>query len=248
MLSKQDKQILTRLRTKDPEAYDFFRRREAEHENNIQYCCHDVRNLVTLLCGSYQLIGLSNPQLVALPRWNQLGNDINSLITAFNDIAAYRYAGKLTTAAVPCEHLIDNIKSYIGATYPDRQDQISLISSFMDNTLSIDLTRITTAACCLVNNAMDAADLSLTDTIPVRIRIIEQFDGMETSLIITVANIGNPPEKELIPVLYRPFKSNKPGHLGLGLAIAAETADAAKGSLTWDYADSLCRFILKIPC
>lgn len=248
MLSKQDKQILTRLQSKDPEAYEFFLRREAEHEVNIQYCCHDVRNLVTLLCGSYQLIGVANPQLINLPRWNQLGNDINSLITAFNDIAAYRYAGKVTPAEVPCESLIDNIKSYLGAAYPDGQSQISLISSFMDNTLSIDLKRITTAVCCLIDNAMDAADLSLSDTFPVRIRIIEQFDGTETSLIITVANIGNPPADELIPVLYRPFKSDKPGHLGLGLAIAAETADAARGSLTWDYADSLCRFIMKIPC
>ena len=92
MLSDNDKQILNKLKDEYPEAYELFERREEEHRRLLKQGCHDIRNIVTLLSGSYQLLGLTNPQLNSIPRYVTMGSDIKNLVKAFNDFAMYRYA------------------------------------------------------------------------------------------------------------------------------------------------------------
>ena len=67
MLTENDKQLLLNLKKDNPEAYDLFMRREAEHRELLKTGCHDIRNIVTLLSGSYQLLGLTTPVLNPIP-------------------------------------------------------------------------------------------------------------------------------------------------------------------------------------
>lgn len=109
MLSDNDKQILNKLKDEYPEAYELFERREEEHRRLLKQGCHDIRNIVTLLSGSYQLLGLTNPQLNSIPRYVTMGSDIKNLVKAFNDVAMYRYAAAIS----PSDVCIYDIKSML---------------------------------------------------------------------------------------------------------------------------------------
>ena len=114
MLSDNDKQILNKLKDEYPEAYELFERREEEHRRLLKQGCHDIRNIVTLLSGSYQLLGLTNPQLNSIPRYVTMGSDIKNLVKAFNDVAMYRYAAAIS----PSDVCIHDIKSMLDTYIP----------------------------------------------------------------------------------------------------------------------------------
>ncbi len=237
MLSDSDKQILSRLKNEDPEAYDFFERREAEHKELLKKGCHDLRNIVTLLSGSYQLLKITKPQFNNIPRFVTMGSDIKSLVKAFNDIALFRYAAAIS----PCEVRISDFKlmldDYISNNYSDFFSKIDILYSPDDVYVYIDTSRLINAVGCLISNAIEASDFSTPITI-----IISSINDYNIS--ISVQNHGECPSPDIADTILLPFCTDKQEHLGLGLAIASETADAMNGKLYWNHADGFTCFTI----
>lgn len=244
MLTKHDKQILSRLQDNYPEAYDLFMRREAEHRELLKTGCHDIRNIVTLLSGSYQLLGLTTPQLNSIPRFVKMGDDIKALIKAFNDIALYRYAGTITPVSTDLSTLESSIRQFITDEHYDVADYIRLICNNPDATINTDIQRLANAAHCLISNAIEACDYSSDAAVPITVNLSL---GSDNRLIIKVTNIGSAPDSEISDKMFNPFCTDKSEHLGLGLAIAAETADALDGTISYSHDLGITSFILDVP-
>ncbi len=230
MLSDSDKQIISKLKTEYPEAYDFFERHEAEHRELLKKGCHDIRNIVTLLSGSYQLLGLTNPQLNTIPRFVTMGNDIKSLVKAFNDIALFRYASTLSPTDTNISELKPMLLEYISNNYADFLDDINITCDTDNAFMCIDAPRLVNAVGCLIANATEASDFSTKINIDIRL-------CDENTLVISVKNHGKCPSPDIADRLLQPFCTDKQEHLGLGLAIAAETADAMNGNVSWEHID-----------
>ena len=243
MLSSDEKQILEQLKETNPDAYQLFLNLEEKHFTNIKYGCHELRNMVTLISGAYQLLNLTQPQLASVSRWKQMGDDIKGLVRAFDDISVLRYSHKLTPAKIPLSNLTSNIKEYIRSNYPDKAYHISFDSS-CECELNTDISHLSTAVCRLIDNAIEAADFNNVSSLPVRIKIHNEGAYLK----IAVSNIGAGPSENMKSCMYDPFKSDKTGHLGLGLSIVNETADAMNGTITYSQHEALCTFELSIPC
>ena len=214
MLTENDKQLLLNLKKDNPEAYDLFMRREAEHRELLKTGCHDIRNIVTLLSGSYQLLGLTTPVLNSIPRFVQMGNDIKSLIKAFNDIALYRYS--------------------------DSSDIIRIICNNPDAEILTDTAKLTVAADCLITNAIEAG----IPAAPISVCLSIEANN---TIAVVVSDSGNAPDADMSDKIFSPFCSDKQGHLGLGLAIAAETADALGGSISYSHDSGITSFTIRVP-
>ena len=244
MLSSIDKLILENLKNTNPEAYDLFLRTEAEHKEVVKRGCHDVRNIITVISGAYQLLDLTNKDLSALPRWTQLGKDIKYLIEAFNRIGYYRYADNVNIEHTTVTELIHRINEYSTAQYPD--------SSFVYSTrlnqpdIVTDITKLYEALAHLIDNAVEAVN-SCTDSCCKEIAV-SIFENKEThTLEITIANACQTPDARIINSLTEPFISNKSNRIGLGLSIAARTISALNGTLCYDFTNDYCTINVTIP-
>ena len=240
MLTENDKQLLLNLKKDNPEAYDLFMRREAEHRELLKTGCHDIRNIVTLLSGSYQLLGLTTPVLNSIPRFVQMGNDIKSLIKAFNDIALYRYSDTITLSPSRLSVLENSIRQNIADHHSDSSDIIRLICNNPDAQILTDTAKLTVAVDCLITNALEAG-------IPAApISVCLSIEAGNTRAVV-VSDSGNAPDADMSDKIFSPFCSDKQGHLGLGLAIAAETADALGGSISYSHDSGITSFTIRVP-
>ena len=240
MLTENDKQILSNLKTANPEAHDLFLRREAEHKESLKTGCHDIRNIVTLLSGSYQLLGLTTPVLNSIPRFSQLGDDIRSLVKAFNDIALFRYSGTVSPAHSHLSVIESNIRRNIADEHADIADTIEIICEKPDAEIFTDTSKLAVAAGCLITNAIEACTASATIAVYLSVE-------SDNTLSISVSDCGAAPAAEIHEKMFSPFCSDKQGHLGLGLAIAAETADALGGSIACSHKSGITSFVLRVP-
>ena len=243
MLSDNDKQILAKLKTDYPEAYDFYERHEAEHKALLKRGCHDLRNIVTLLSGSYQLLGLTNPQLNLLPRFMTMGNDIKSLIQAFNDIALFRYASTISPEPVTLSELEKAVRVFISDNLFQAADHINLISVSPCTTVNLDSSRLVSAIGCIIRNAVEASDFDSEPSSPVRVTLTVTDSH---TLCAEISNSGCRPSPDIADTMFDPFCTNRQEHLGLGLAIAAETADAMGGTISWEHDNGITTFRLNV--
>lgn len=239
MLSDNDKQILNKLKDEYPEAYELFERREEEHRKLLKQGCHDIRNIVTLLSGSYQLLGLTNPQLNSIPRYVTMGSDIKNLVKAFNDVAMFRYAATISPSDVCIYDIKSMLDTYISNNLPTSHPDINITCACTNETISLDAARLVNAVGCMIANALEASD-SVT---PIDVTIHCDSD---ISLDVTVQNHGNCPSPDIADIMFTPFSTDKQEHLGLGLAIAAETANAMDGSISWAHNDGLTSFTISV--
>ena len=91
----------------------------------------------------------------------------------------------------------------------------------------------------MIANAVEASD----SMIP--IDVIMHCDN-DNSLDITVRNHGSCPAPDMADIMFTPFSTDKQEHLGLGLAIAAETANAMNGSISWSHSNGLTSFTISV--
>lgn len=247
MLSENDKNILSKLQTDNPAAYDMFIRRENEHRELVKAGCHDLRNIVALISGSYQLLCLTHSELNHDSRFLQMGEDIQSLVKGFNDISAFRYASTLKPSPAALSCIVDMLNEYIDTHYPDKKEYIHIDASGSDEKIVLDYARISSAVCCLISNAIDASDFIANPAAMVFVNMDTEISGSHKLLTFDITNIGSAPSPDIADSMTKPFHSDKSGHLGLGLAIVSETAAAMNGTLEWTHQNGITCFTLKIP-
>lgn len=247
MLSENDKEILSKLQIDNPAAYDMFIRRENEHRELVKAGCHDLRNIVTLISGSYQLLCLTHSEIKCDSRFMQMGEDIQSLIKAFNDIASFRYASTLKPSPTALSSVADMLNEYIDAHYPHDKEYIHIDLSDPNEPIALDFSRISCAVCCLISNAIEASDFIANPVSMVLVNIDTELSNNKKTLTFDVTNMGSAPAADIADSMLMPFHSDKSGHLGLGLAIANETAAAMNGTLEWTHQNGITCFTLSVP-
>ncbi len=244
MLSAKDKLILENLKNTHSEAYELFLRMQAQHKEVVKRGCHDVRNIITVISGTYQLLDLTNKTLSELPRWSQLGRDIKYLIEAFNRIGYYRYADTVSLEKTTIAELSLLINEYNNTQHPEADFIFN--SNICNNTINTDITKLFEAVTHLIDNAVEAScDYNMTDKMHITLSLVEQSEPH--CLLITVENFCKQPDEKLLHSLTEPFTSNKSNRIGLGLAIAETTVDALNGTLSYDFLEDSCRFTISVP-
>lgn len=244
MLSQKDKLILENLKTTNPDAYELFIRTEAEHREVVKRGCHDVRNIITVISGAYQLLDLTNKDLSVLPRWKQLGKDVKYLIEAFNRIGYYRYADNISPEQTTVTELIQRLNEYSNAQYPDNSFVYS--THLNQSEIITDHNKLFEALTHMIDNAAEAVNsYSEACCRDITVSILENKEPH--TLEITIGNACHIPDSGIINSITEPFTSNKSNRIGLGLAIAARTVDALNGALAYDFADNYCTIKITIP-
>lgn len=194
------------------------------NQKYLQKGCHDIRNIISIINGNYQLVELLHNELSSDPRWMQLGNDITYLIHTMNSIGSFRHASTIYPKDCSLSEFLKDFIAGLSANPVYTSLDINInISSDMAHAV-IDTDKINYVLYSLIDNIADinpCSSLSITaysDDACSYIHISDNHQGLSS---------------EIAAELFEPFNTNKSGHPGLSLATSYRILLAHNGQLAY---------------
>ena len=184
---------------------------------------HELRNPLTSLSSTVQLLEMRNPELKELKYWSNLQSDIDYMIRLLEQFSDLGKAEKLSVSTFSFYELLEQISlSFAAMTlHSDVQYTCKIDSSITQ--ITGDKTKIQEVIWNLLKNAYDA-------TFPDK-SIYFEATKKENFYLLTVKDTGCGISKERLTTIFEPFVTYKPGGTGLGLAICRQVIDSHGGEL-----------------
>lgn len=223
MYTRDDLKYLDSLKQSNPDIYENITAMYSRLQADIRKGCHDLRNIISLISGNYQLIGLDAPYIDDSKRWLQMGGDIDFLVSALNSINEYRYASTLKQQKI-------NTYEYIWRLHEDLSSgenicpDISLSIPPTIPCVNIDTDKISYVIRSLINNITDVqSDASITLSI----------DYGTDNLYIHIADELDDFDSKTGESIFELFNTSKQNHIGMSLATSYRILLAHSGELSY---------------
>ena len=245
MLNETDRARIAQLTAKDPEAAYVIRLLEEDRREMLSLISHEIRNPLTLINSSLQIIEKSHPEASGFRFWPQVKEDIRSLRLLLDDLSVYNNASALHRETVDlCTLVRDVTDSFlpeltvqeISLELPPKE---SLPASAR---ISGDPLKLRQVIVNLMKNAMEALDG--VDAACIRISL----SAGPGQIRLDIANNGPAIPLELQEEIFLPFRTYKPQGTGLGLPLCRRIIEAHGGTLTLRSSSQATVFTIFLPC
>ena len=182
---------------------------------------HEIRNPVTLISSSLQIIEAEHPEVKDFQFWDDVKGDLSYLLTLLDDLSSYNNGNSLTLECFkPGPWLKDLLLRLV---LLKKQETPALCCQIQPDlpAITADPVKLRQLLTNLVRNALETGCTSLT------------FSAFldSGSLKMTLSDNGPGIPEEYQPTLFDPFVTHKSGGTGLGLALSRKIAEAHGGQL-----------------
>ena len=244
MLTMEEQQQQIELLNSNKDFAYFFNKHNEDNMLLISQISHEIRNPLTLIKSTVQLIESQHPEATEFKYWQQLTEDINGLNDLLTDLSLYNNSEVISITE---ENSLLILKSVLNSFSPlAEQSGINLSLTITEdelayyNNYSLDEVKFTQVFTNLIRNAFEATQKG--DYINVECSV-----SLPSQLIISVHNNGQMiPADELITI-FKPFVTYKSGGTGLGLAISSNIIAAHNGTIEVTSTDEKTSFIIHLP-
>lgn len=208
---------------------------ESQHQLVISQITHEIRNPLTLISSTVQLIESHYPEVVGSNLWEQLTDDISALILLLEDVTTYNHSNKLTLESTNIYEMLrklvqsfqihtsnNDIKIQLNTT----KDLNSQLKNFM-----CDPIKLRQAFTNIIKNAVEA----IKDSGEIYIQIQDEVSSLDLSdnntkyIAISFKNNGEPIDPSEQLNIFKPFITYKPNGTGMGLAITEQIIHSHDG-------------------
>lgn len=226
---------------------------ESQHQFVISQITHEIRNPLTLISSTVQLIESHYPEVAESNLWEQLTDDISDLILLLEDVTTYNHSKNLNLESANIYEMLQKlIQSFL--IYTTNSD-INIQLNTNENTLPklesfiCDSIKLKQAFTNIIKNAVEA----IGDTGDIYINIQEERKSLDTTdndtdyLTISIKNNGKPIDKSEQLNIFKPFITYKPNGTGMGLAITDQIINAHEGFIQCLFDDTWTEFKIFLP-
>ena len=98
MLSSTDHDKLQQIMQEHPETEELFNRIFKSHQMDISTISHEIRNPLTLVYSTLQLIESQHPEVLEFAHWSELHQDIEYMKLLLEDLSSYNNGERLDLA------------------------------------------------------------------------------------------------------------------------------------------------------
>ncbi len=184
---------------------------------------HELRNPLTLIHSTLQLIGRHHPEVVEDPLWPQLLLDINYMSQLLSELSSLNSCQTLNYSQINIRQFLTNIVSSFSSSAQIQNKELTLNFETEEKTFSGDALKIREIFVNLIKNALEATGSGDQIVIDVKSRW--------NRWIITVSDSGSGMDACRLSTIFEPFVTYKTDGTGLGLTIVKNIVTAHGGAV-----------------
>lgn len=192
----------------------------------ISKISHEIRNPLTLIYSSLQLVEKKHPELPGTELWGQLKQEVEETISLLNELSTYNNSGELKTELIRPSAFLASVDVACRPSMETKGIEFSTYTRNKIPPLCADPLKLKEALLNLLRNAQDAVE----DRKDKKIELYAEYTGFFINFHVRDNGIGIP--DEYIDTLFDPFVTHKRNGTGLGLSIVKNIADTHGGALT----------------
>lgn len=195
----------------------------------ISRLTHEIRNDLTLISSSMQLLESDCPAVVQSDLWTQIQTDLNSVFHLLSDISALNIRQKLCLSRIPAVSFLTAVTSSFYPLAASRNILFSAdLSALSSSSALIDIDKIKLRE-VLINLLVNAVDAVTASCISPQILLLAETD--EHCLHIHVKDNGPGIPENCLSTLFDPFVTYKSSGTGLGLNIVKTITELHHGTV-----------------
>ena len=182
---------------------------------------HELRNPLTALYSTVQLMEMRNSELKEIKYWPNLRYNIENIIQLINDFSDFTKCDTLSVEEFDAATFFQQLSLSFAAYIADSEVEYSSKINFINFKITGDKTKLQEVFWNLLKNAYEA-------TLPKgQISLIVQNKKDRILIQITDTGCGIPSEE--LPRIFEPFVTFKKNGTGLGLSICRQIIESHHG-------------------
>ena len=244
MFTKEEQQKLTELLNSNNDFAYFFNKASNEYKLLTSQIAHEMRNPLTLIKSTAQLIETVHPEVRDYKYWDQLKEDIDGLETLLIEVSKFNHSEAVTKQIQNFLLLLNSVVSTFRPLAEQNGIDLSLTIAEADipyyTSYPLDKVKMNQVFTNLIRNAFEATDRGCYINIVCKVFV-------PSHLTIEVQNNGKVIPPDELSTIFRPFVTYKSGGSGLGLAISSNIIAAHNGTIEGTSSEEKTSFIIQLP-
>ncbi len=185
---------------------------------------HEIRNPLTTLYSTLQLIEMQHPEVKEFKYWSGLSYDVEYMQQLLDELSTFSRTETLNLTTINTCPFLKHLSLSFAASIA--QTEVEFTSEIDSSIFQItgDKTKLQEVFLNLLKNAFEASKPNKT------IRFAAHKSG--ENVIISVSDTGCGISSQQLPTIFEPFVTYKKGGTGLGLAICKQIVEAHGGTIS----------------
>ena len=185
---------------------------------------HEIKNPLTLINSSLQLIQDEHPEVTTFRFWNQTMEDIKNLRNLLDELSSFQKGNVLNMTKINLFDFTEDLLESTAGFLLETGTPLTLESTIDDLDFYADDVKLRQAIINLLKNAAESS----ANGSPIILRMTADTQW----LYISVADKGCGISKEYLEKIFEPFHTTKSYGTGLGLPIVKKIIESHNGKLT----------------
>ena len=190
---------------------------------SLSMVSHELKNPLTLIQGTLQLIECHYPEIQNDPLWTQVLADVHYMSKLLSEITSINSIQNINYSRINIRQVLTNVVYSFSANSKIQGKNIRIEYKTDILWIEADGLKIEELLRNLIQNAMDATDFGD------EIKII--VTSLDVQLILKVQDSGFGIDSERLSTIFEPFVTYKTGGTGLGLTIVKNIVEAHQGEI-----------------
>lgn len=210
---------------------------KTEHQLALSRISHEIRNPVTMIHSSMQIIEHEHPEVSSFAYWSDMKSDMLFLRRLLDEFSGYNNCDRLCPEELDTSAFLLEIARGAAALAEDPSIHYTCQVTPDLPPFIADATKLRQAVSNLLRNAFESGASRVS------------FAGYQKgdTLILEITDNGCGIPKEAQQDLFTPFVTHKKNGTGLGLSIVQRIVQAHDGQITYSSGNSGTRFSLIFP-
>lgn len=228
MFSATDYDRLHQIMEENEEIEQLLSRLLTSHQMTLSTISHEIRNPLTLVYSTLQLIESQHPEVHSFKHWSDLRQDIEYMKVLLEELSSYNNGERIRLETVDTNRFFKTLALSFATSLIDTDIQFA--SKIEPNlpAIQVDVVKLKECLLNLLGNAKDA----VSHITPASHALISfQVHNCPDGIRILVTDNGCGISEEDLPTIFEPFVTHKQGGTGLGLAIASRVVKAHGGTI-----------------
>lgn len=225
MLSNIDINKMNQLMEENKDARQIISQLMKNYQTSVSMIAHEIRNPLTLISSSLQLIQSVHPEVKKFYNWEQTMNDVDFMCSLLDDLSSFNNSSTLHYSVFSIEKLLKNIAVSFAISLDACDSEISFSSKIVPGMgdFTGDKVKLEQAVLNLLKNARDAVSENGS------ISLFAKRE--EDSVIIRCTDNGCGISEDIIGTIFDPFVSYKENGTGLGLSSVKQIIELHGGTV-----------------